>query len=62
LAERAKNVQELWFFLVPEGLAQQVTINMIDTVDTFDDKPRHIGLVLNPFLMQFKVYDAFAKP
>ncbi|HEV2916960.1 MAG TPA: type II secretion system protein [Candidatus Babeliales bacterium] len=62
LAERTKNVQELWFYIVPEGLAQQVTINIFDTQDTVDDKPRHIGLVLNPFLVQFKVYDAFAKP
>jgi prepilin-type N-terminal cleavage/methylation domain-containing protein len=62
LSSGAKKTQELWFYLVPEGLAQHVIINMIDTRDTIADKPRHIGLVLNPFIVQFKVYDAFQKP
>lgn len=53
--------QDLWFFLVPEGLAQQVTINMVDTEDTVADKPRPVGLVLNPFTAQFKVYDEFKR-
>ena len=53
--------KELWFFLVPEGLTQHVTINMIDTEDTLDGKPRPVGLVLNPFTAQFKVYDVFQK-
>lgn len=51
---------ELWFFVVPEGLAQQVTINMIDRDDLLSSgKARPIGLVLNPFSVHFDEYDAF---
>lgn len=51
-----------WFFIVPDGLTQDVVINMTDTKDTIgSDKARHIGLVLNPFSAQFKVYDEFQK-
>lgn len=60
-SEHAKT-NEIWFYIVPEGLAQHVTINMLDTNDTIEgEKPRPIGLVLNPFTAQFKVYDAFQK-
>ncbi len=48
---------EMWFFIVPEGLAQEVTINMLDTKDIADGKPRKIGLVLNPFTAQFKAHE-----
>jgi hypothetical protein len=39
-----------------------VIINFLDTKDTKDDAPRRVGLVLNPFTAQFKIYDAFQKP
>lgn len=53
---------EVWFFIVPEGLAQEVTMNFIDTKDTlYDGSPRPIGLVLNPFTVQFREYDSFQK-
>jgi prepilin-type N-terminal cleavage/methylation domain-containing protein len=54
--------QEVWFFVMPEGLAQEVIANVVDTKDRIDKKPRQIGLVLNPFNAQFKIYDAFQKP
>lgn len=51
-----------WFFIVPDGLTQDVVINMTDTKDTIgSDKVRQVGLVLNPFLAQFKVYNEFQK-
>lgn len=53
--------KKVWFYVVPEGLAQPVTINFIDKEDTLDGKPRQMGLVLNPFSAQFKVYYAFQK-
>jgi prepilin-type N-terminal cleavage/methylation domain-containing protein len=62
LSDGSKKMKEFWFYIVPEGLAQHVVINMVDTRDSIDDKPHHIGLVLNPFTVQFKVYDAFQKP
>lgn len=58
----AKKTEETWFFVIPEGLTQEVTINFIDTNDrTYNDKPRPTGLVLNPFTAQFKEYDSFQK-
>lgn len=54
--------EEIWFFVIPEGLAQEVVINFNDTKDKINRKPRPVGLVLNPFNAQFKVYDAFAQP
>lgn len=54
--------QESWFFVMPDGLTQTVTINFLDTKQlNAAGKPRHFGLVLNPFNAQFKVYDNFQK-
>ncbi|HLJ30864.1 MAG TPA: prepilin-type N-terminal cleavage/methylation domain-containing protein [Candidatus Babeliales bacterium] len=52
----------VWFYLVPEGMAQNVVINFLDTKDVRDDQPRQEALVLNPFTAQFKTYDTFQKP
>jgi prepilin-type N-terminal cleavage/methylation domain-containing protein len=57
-----RKTEEMWFYIVPEGMAQDVIMNFLDKKDTQNDKPRHIGLVLNPFTAQFKIYDAFQKP
>lgn len=51
----------VFFYIIPEGLTQEVTINFIDKKDSIDGKARTVGLVLNPFTAQFKVYDKFAK-
>lgn len=56
-----KDTGEGWFFIVPEGLVQEVTINFLDTKDTIDGDARKVGLVLNPFTAQFKTYDTFQK-
>lgn len=55
-----KKIETMWFFVVPDGLAQRVTINALD-MQTMDEsgKPWQIGLVLNPFTAQFKVYNEF---
>jgi len=50
---------ENWFYLAPNGLTQEVTINILDLKDTLEKKPRPFGLVLNPFNAQFEVYDSF---
>jgi prepilin-type N-terminal cleavage/methylation domain-containing protein len=50
-----------WFFITPEGRAQQVTINIIDIQDKIKGKPRVLGLVLNPFSAQFEEHDTFQK-
>jgi len=54
--------EEIWFYIIPEGMAQDVIVNFVDTKDTHNDAPRQVGLVLNPFSAQFKVYDTFQKP
>lgn len=56
-----KKTEELWFFIVPDGLVQEVVINIADIKDTLHKKARHIGLILNPFTAQFKVYDEYQK-
>ena len=54
---------EIWFFIVPEGLTQDVIINFLDTKDiAANGKPRPVSLVLSPFAAQFKEYDTFQKP
>ncbi len=51
-----------WFFIMPDGLAQDVIINFVDTKDLRPDgQPKKFSLVLNPFNAQFSVYDAFQK-
>ncbi len=49
----------VWFYMVPEGLTQEVTINMVDKKEIRAGKAKTVGLVLNPFTAQFTVYDAF---
>jgi prepilin-type N-terminal cleavage/methylation domain-containing protein len=57
-----KRSETVWFFIMPDGLAQDVIINFFDIKDQLPDgKARPIGLVLNPFNVQFKEYDTFQK-
>lgn len=52
-----------WFFVIPDGVVQEVTINLVDHYDILSDgMPRQVGLVMNPFSAQFKVYDEFKSP
>lgn len=53
---RSKTV---WFYLIPDGMTQAVIINAVDKDERINNKPKPFSLVLNPFLAQFKVYDAF---
>ncbi len=58
----AEGTHESWFFIVPDGLTQMVTINYIDKKSsTPSGKPRQFGLVINPFTAQFINYDSFQK-
>lgn len=52
---------EFWFVIMPEGLAQDIIINAVDMHDGPRNKPQQVGLVLNPFSVQFKMYDSFQK-
>ena len=47
---------------MPDGMAQDVIINLVDTKDFLpDESARPVGLVLNPFSVQLKEYDTFQK-
>lgn len=50
-------LKDSWIFLLPEGLSQEIVINIRDEV-TGQER----GLVLNPFNVRFTVYDEFQKP
>lgn len=55
-----RDTGESWFFIMPGGLTQRVTINMVDTADiSSQGRPAKVGLVLNPFNAQFAIYDTF---
>jgi prepilin-type N-terminal cleavage/methylation domain-containing protein len=55
-----RDTGETWFFIVPDGLTQRVTINLIDTMDISPQgRPAKVGLVLNPFNARFTAYDTF---
>lgn len=54
-----QRTQTVWFYLIPDGMAQAITINGVDEDEEVENKPRQFGLVLNPFRAQFKVYDAY---
>lgn len=63
LARRDIKTEQVWFYLVPDGLAQAVTLNAVDaTQQDVQDNPVPFSLQLNPFSGQFTVYDEFKKP
>lgn len=51
------SLKDAWFYLLPDGVAQDIIINVLDEV-TGD----RVGLVLNPFSAKFAIYDTFQKP
>ncbi len=57
----ARRTKTAWFYVIPDGMTQAVTINGVDKDELIENKPKQFGLVLNPFMAQFKVYDAFQK-
>jgi prepilin-type N-terminal cleavage/methylation domain-containing protein len=57
----AGGVKTAWFYLIPDGMTQQVAINGIDKDEIIEGRPSRFGLVLNPYTAQFKAYDAFQK-
>lgn len=60
-AYASSKTKSAYFYITPMGVAQQVTLNVADSKDKGDGRSRPIGLVLNPFTAEFKVYDEFKK-
>ena len=53
-----RKTEESWFYVMPDGITQQVTIGLVDTKDVISTgKPRSVTLEINPFTAQFKVTD-----
>lgn len=48
-----RSLKEVWFYVVPDGTAQQVSITLIDTHEDISEAMRTITLTLNPFTVQF---------
>lgn len=61
-AGRGSTTEKIWFYVVPDGLAQQVIINAFDKKELRQRKSLEFSLVLNPFTARFQVYDAFKQP
>ncbi len=62
LARPGIKTEQVWFYIAPDGLAQEVVINLIDSSDIdAQGKPAPVGLVLNPFSAEFKSYEEFQK-
>jgi len=55
--QQGKVLKDAWFFVVPEGFAQDIIIDIHDTISKEDR-----GLILNPFSVTFSVYDTLQKP
>lgn len=59
----SRTMEDIWFFVVPEGMAQEVIMNVVDVKDTYhDSNGKQMSLVLNPFSVQFKQYEEFKNP
>lgn len=55
--------ETLWFYIAPDGLTQQVIINISDLNDRDQrDQPHQISLSINPFTAQLQEHEGFTKP
>lgn len=56
-------MEDVWFFVMPEGMAQEAIINFRDKNDTINDtEGLKKGLVLNPFSVEFLEYNDYQHP
>lgn len=57
-AHGTRKTGELWFYIMPSGIAQNVSIMLVDTQDrAVNKKARHVQLLLNPFNVQVSAYE-----
>ncbi len=55
-------VESVWFYIVPEGLVQEVIINALDGNDIDPQGQAHqFSLIVNPFTAQLSLYESFSK-
>jgi type II secretion system protein H len=48
-----RNTKQVWFYIVPDGIAQQVTVMFIDTHEDVSDAEKKLTLELNPFTVRY---------
>lgn len=58
-----KTTNEIWFYIIPDAMAQEVIINGRDTKDVrAGEEQKTWSFVLNPFTLRFKIYEEFQSP
>ncbi len=58
-----KTTNEIWFYLIPDAMAQEVIINGRDIKDVrAGGEQKTWSFVLNPFTLRFKIYEEFQSP
>ncbi len=58
-----KNTDEVWFYIMPDAMAQEVIINGRDTADIRKSGDQaQWSLVLNPFTLRCTLYEEFQSP
>lgn len=53
--------KEVWFYVIPDGMVQDVRIAMVDVKDLVKGRSRPLSLEINPFNGRLKVYDEITK-
>lgn len=53
--------KEVWFYVIPDGMVQDVRIDMVDIKDLVRGRSRPFSLEINPFNGRLKVQDEFKK-
>jgi prepilin-type N-terminal cleavage/methylation domain-containing protein len=49
----SRTLKEVWFYIVPDGIAQEVTVVFADTHEEVSDADKKLTLILNPFTVQY---------
>lgn len=58
-----KRTDEVWFYIVPDAMAQEVIINGRDSADMRSSgEQAQWSLIINPFTLRCKLYEEFQSP
>ncbi len=54
-----QKVEDIYFFVMPEGISQEVIINAVDNAQIHDGAGTPFSMVLNPYQVQFELFNEF---
>lgn len=55
--------ETIWFYVVPDGMVQEVIINAVDTRNLDEqEKPKQFSIIINPFTAHMTTHETFTKP